>query len=170
MIGKIFSSVVPFYDNRRGGNSFKKRPVLIIGGPRNNDYTVLPVSTVSNRRNLDWEYDVEIDPAKYPLLHLNRLSYVRTHKQTTVHRASLTSQIGDMMADYGELYGKIMEKLTDFNQSILEAHAGRAADINRQPSDIWPPCPPYQAPENSHQAYCHWQPRSALPALGSHSQ
>lgn len=170
MIGKIFSSIVPFYDSRTGGNSFKKRPVLIIGGPRNNDYTVLPVSTVSNRRNLDWEYDVEIDPDKYPLLHLNKLSYVRAHKQTTVHRASLTSQIGDMMADYGELYLEILERLADFNQSILKAHAGRDAGINRLPSGIWPPCPPYQAPGNSLQAHCHWQPRSALPACGSRSQ
>ena len=37
MIGKIVSSITPFYDNRLGMNSFKKRPVLIIGGPRNND-------------------------------------------------------------------------------------------------------------------------------------
>ena len=120
MIGKIFSSITPFYDNRLGMNSFKKRPVLIIGGPRNNDYTILPVSTVSNRRNLDPDYDVEIDPARYPLLHLNKLSYSRTHKQTTVHKASLTSPIGDLMADYRELYLEVLGRLEQFNQNILE--------------------------------------------------
>lgn len=119
MIGKVYVSVVPFYDNQKQVNSFKKRPVLIIGGPRNNDYTVLPVSTVSNRRNLDADYDMEIDPAKYPLLHLNRVSYVRVHKQTTVHKASLTTQISDMMAAYEDLYLEILEKLEEFNQNII---------------------------------------------------
>ncbi len=60
MIGKIYSSVVPFYDRVKQAKAFKRRPVLIIGGPRNNDYTVLPVSTVSNRQNLDADYDIEI--------------------------------------------------------------------------------------------------------------
>lgn len=49
MIGKIYSSVIPFYDSVKQANSYKKRPVLIIGGPRNNDYTVLPISTVTKK-------------------------------------------------------------------------------------------------------------------------
>lgn len=84
MIGMIYSSVIPFYDNSSHANSYKKRPVLIIGGPRNNDYTILPISTISNKSNLDPEYDVEINPEKYPLLNLRQTSYVRTHKQTYI--------------------------------------------------------------------------------------
>ncbi len=36
MIGKIYSSVILFYDRVKQANSYKIRPVLIIGGPRNN--------------------------------------------------------------------------------------------------------------------------------------
>lgn len=167
MIGKIFSSIVPFYDNRAGRNSFKKRPVLIIGGPRNNDYTILPVSTVSNRRNLDPDYDVEIDPARYPLLHLNKVSYVRTHKQTTVHRASLTSPIGDMWADYRELYLEILGRLADFNRNIWNHASGGDGKVSPQLSDTLPPYRQDPEPESFRQLHGHWQPQSALPALGN---
>lgn len=121
MIGKIYSSVIPFYDSVKQANSYKKRPVLIIGGPRNNDYTVLPISTVTKKVNLDADYDIEVNPAKYPLLNLNKICYVRTHKQTTVHRASLTTQIGNMKDDYEDLYLTVLEKLEEFNSNILNS-------------------------------------------------
>lgn len=120
MIGKIYSSVFPFYDSQKQANSFKKRPVLIVGGPRNNDYTVLPISRVTKKANLDLEYDLEVDPTKYPLLHLNEISYVRVHKQTTVHKASLTSVIGDMKGEYEDLYLNVLEKLEEFNKTTLD--------------------------------------------------
>ena len=119
MIGKIYSSVIPFYDSAKQTNSYKKRPVLIIGGPRNNDYTVLPISTVTKKTNLDADYDIEVEPTKYPLLNLNKVSYVGTHKQTTVHRASLTTQIGNMKDDYEDLYLNVLEKLEEFNNMTL---------------------------------------------------
>jgi len=119
MIGKIYSSVIPFYDSIKQTNSYKKRPVLIISGPRNNDYTVLSISTITKRSNLDNEYDIEINPNNYPSLNLNKLCYVRVHKQTTVHKASLTSLIGNMKEDYQELYLLILEKLETFNHQIL---------------------------------------------------
>lgn len=121
MIGKIYSSVIPFYDSVKRANSYKKRPVLIIGGPRNNDFTVLPISTVTNKANLDADYDIEVDPQKYPLLNLNKICYVRTHKQTTVHRASLTTQIGNMRDDYEDLYLDVLGKLEEFNNKTLDA-------------------------------------------------
>lgn len=124
MIGMIYSSVIPFYDNSSHANSYKKRPVLIIGGPRNNDYTILPISTISNKSNLDPEYDVEINPEKYPLLNLRQTSYVRTHKQTTVHRSSLTSQISNMKDDYADLYLYVLEKLENFNRKALDDALG----------------------------------------------
>ncbi len=120
MIGKIYSSVVPFYDSQKKVNSFKKRPVLIIGGPRNNDYTVLPISTVTKKANLDSEYDLEIDPTNYPLLHLDKLSYVRVHKQTTVHKVSLASLIGDMKTEYADLYLNVLEKLEEYNKITID--------------------------------------------------
>ena len=120
MIGKIYSTVFPYYDSKTQKNSFKKRPVLIIGGPRNNDYTVLPISTVTKKANLDSEYDLEINPANYPLLHLDKLSYVRVHKQTTVHKVSLTSLIGDMKTEYADLYLNVLEKLEEFNKIPID--------------------------------------------------
>ena len=76
MIGKIYSSIVPFYDMKSGKNSFKSRPVLILSGPRNNDYTVLPISSVTKKQNLDLEYDIELNPQIYPNLNLQKICYV----------------------------------------------------------------------------------------------
>ena len=66
MIGKIYSSITPFYDSKKCINSFKRRPVLIIGGPRNNDYTILPVSTITRKENIDPDFDVKVEPEQYP--------------------------------------------------------------------------------------------------------
>ena len=105
-------------------NSYKKRPVLILAGPRNNDYTVLPISTISNKANLDTDYDIEVKPSQYPLLNLNQVSYIRTHKQTTVHKASLTSEIGNLKNNYEELYLTVLEKLEDYNKQIMDSALG----------------------------------------------
>lgn len=119
MIGKIYSSVTPFYDSVKGTNSFKRRPVLILSGPRNNDYTILPVSTISHKENIDQEYDVKVEPNAYPKLNLARTSYIRTHKQTTVHQASLVKEISDLKAEYEDLYLVVLEKLEDFNKMVM---------------------------------------------------
>lgn len=120
MIGKIYSSVTPFYDSVKGTNSFKRRPVLILSGPRNNDYTILPVSTISHKENIDQEYDVKVEPNAYPKLNLARTSYIRTHKQTTVHQASLVKEISDLKAEYEDLYLVVLEKLEDFNKMVMD--------------------------------------------------
>ncbi len=63
MIGKVCQSVVNYFDSKTRTTRRKGRPVLVVGGPRNNDYTILPISTIKNRDNLDEEYDILIDPA-----------------------------------------------------------------------------------------------------------
>ena len=120
MIGKIYSTTTPFYNRNTRKNEFKKRPVLVISGPRNNDYTVLPISTITKRENLDLEYDIEIIPEEYPMLNLNKECYVRTHKQTTFHRANFTKLIGDMKTNYSDLYISILEKVEEFNNKIMD--------------------------------------------------
>ncbi|MGN0158316.1 MAG: type II toxin-antitoxin system PemK/MazF family toxin [Brotaphodocola sp.] len=100
-------------------NSFKCRLALIISGPRNNDYTVLPVSTITHKEHIDPDYDVKVEPAEYPKLNLNRTSYIKTHKQTVVHQASLVRQIGDLKTEYEELYLTVLEKLEDFNKLVM---------------------------------------------------
>lgn len=66
------------------------------------------------------EYDIEVKPSKYPMLNLTQVSYIRTHKQTTIHRAALTSKIGNLKDTYEELYLTVLEKLEDFNNKIIQ--------------------------------------------------
>lgn len=120
MIGKLYSSTFQFFDVKKQALSFKNRPVLIIGDQRNNDYTVLPVSTVSRKENLDSEYDVEIIPQNYPKLNLAKISYVRTHKQTPLHRGSLHKEISDLKSEYPDLFLEIMTKVEKFNKNLIE--------------------------------------------------
>jgi len=119
LIGKIVISIIPYYDMQSRKKSFKRRPVLVIGGPRNNDYTVLPVSTISKKQFLDTEYDIEIDPAIYPLTYLTKVSYVRTHKQTVVNCLDLRTVLADLKSDYPDLYESILMKLQSFNEMTM---------------------------------------------------
>ena len=89
MIGEVILANAPFYDIKSGTPGFKVRPFLVIGQADKGDYTVLPLSRVTRRENLDPHYDVEIDPQKYPLLKLKALSYVRTHKATVVNLSAV---------------------------------------------------------------------------------
>ena len=120
MIGKIFWSVFPFYDSKSSRNAFKKRPVLVISGPRNNDYTVLPISSVTKKQNLDSDYDFELDIQKYPLLNLAKNCYLRTHKQTIVHTASLTTMICDLKTVYPDLYFEVIALFEKFEKSVVD--------------------------------------------------
>lgn len=123
-IGKIYPSIFPFYDKKLNKLSYKSRPVLIIAEPIGFDteYTVLPVSTMSNRSFYNPLYDEELKQSDYPLLKLNKMSYVRTHKQTTVYKKSIdfNSCIGDLKKDYNECYYKILDRLGDFNSKVKE--------------------------------------------------
>ena len=121
MIGKVYTSVIKFYDNNTNMTRLKARPVLIIGDERNNDYTVLPVSSVSKKANLDAEYDIELDPVKYPLLNLNKVSYLRVHKQCTVHKSSVVKKVGELKGSYPELFLEVMGKLEKWNNELLNS-------------------------------------------------
>lgn len=120
MIGKIYTALFPYYDRKLQRNSYKKRPILIIAGPRNNDFTVLPVSSVSIKKNLDIEYDIEIDPVKFPKLNLAKLSYIRVHKRTIIHQSVLDIEVADLRTEYEEFYLSILEKWEDFNKHIMD--------------------------------------------------
>lgn len=120
MIGKICISTFPYYDIHQNKRLFKQRPVLVIGGPRNRDYTVLPISTISRPENIDAEYDIRIDPQEYPELKLDKISYVRVHKQTTVHEGDVRKEISNMRGEYEQLYLDIMSKLEEFNKTIID--------------------------------------------------
>lgn len=118
MIGKICSASTPYYDAVKKVRSIKSRPALIIAGPRNNDYTILPISKISKKEYVDSEYDIHISKVDYPKLNLNHDSYIRVHKQTTVHKNSATRIIADLKGEYEELYIFVLEKLEQYNKEI----------------------------------------------------
>ena len=122
MIGKIYISMVEFYDVRNQKTSIKARPVLILSNVRNNDFTVLPISTISKTQNIDIEYDIELNPQIYQKMNLNKVPYVRIHKRTYLHQANIdkTKILGDIKNDYPDLFLKILEKMEKFNKEILE--------------------------------------------------
>ena len=114
--------MVKFYDVKNQKNSIKARPVLILSDVRNNDFTVLPISTISNTQNIDWDYDIEVNPQIYQKLNLKKISYIRTHKRIYLHQAGVdkTKILGDIKNDYPNLFLEILEKMEKFNKEILE--------------------------------------------------
>lgn len=117
--GSICVSIVPYYNSSTGKNDFKKRPVLVLGAADSGDYNVLPISRVTNSRNLDLTYDIQIDPSTYPSLKLTAISYVRIHKQTVVNKASL-NEISNMKKDYPDFFIQILDKLNEYNNYLIE--------------------------------------------------
>lgn len=120
MIGKICKARTPFYDLKTHQMSYKARPALVLAKADAEDYVILPVSSISIQSNIDPVYDIKIDPALYPNLNLKNISYVRTHKQTIIHRANLHGEIGDLKAEYNELYCKILKKRDAFSKTITQ--------------------------------------------------
>ena len=118
MIGELRWSLTPFYDLTAQRNSFKRRPVLFIAKADSNDYVALPLSRITRRDNLDPVYDIEVDPAVYPNLNLSAVSYIRTHKQTIINRGEVAGLIGNMKAEYPDLYLTILEKREQFSKEI----------------------------------------------------
>ena len=118
MIGKLYWVIMPFFDIINQKNSFKKRPALVIAKADDKDVIILPVSTITHKDNLNAKYDIEIDPSLYNRIKLQKICYVRTHKQTVVHIASLGGIIGDIKTDYQDLYLDIFAKRDEFNEEI----------------------------------------------------
>ena len=117
-IGEIRKALTPYYDLSKNAMSIKSRPALIIAQADSEDYVVLPISRITRRNNRDATFDIEIDPSVYPLLNLNAISYVRTHKQTIIHKAEIGDLIGDLKTDYSELYLQILETRERFSEEI----------------------------------------------------
>ena len=116
--------MVEFYDVKNQKNSIKARPVLILSNVRNNDFTVLPISTISNTQNIDLDYDIEVNPQIYQKLNLKKMSYIRTHKQTVTHRASITKVIINVKKMYPGLYTRVIDKVEEkYKINIIEARS-----------------------------------------------
>ena len=118
MIGEVWTVLIGFYDVRIHRMNHKARPALVIAQADSDDYVILPISSVSRRENLDPLYDVEVDPAQYPLLGFPHLSYIRTHKQTTVHIGEMGSKKSDLRGTYPDLFLDVIAKREQFSNEI----------------------------------------------------
>ncbi|WP_279000647.1 type II toxin-antitoxin system PemK/MazF family toxin [Thomasclavelia cocleata] len=119
MIVKI---ITPFYDMRSSAMKFKSRPGLVIAGygVLDNDYIVLPISTISDKRRRNQDYDIKINPIDYPDCNLNKISYIRTHKQVTINRKEIGGVICDFKNLYEDKYLEIISKLEQFDKEKVE--------------------------------------------------
>lgn len=122
MIGKIYITLVPYYDRQVHKIKFKNRPMLVIGNADSEDYIVLPISSVSIPKNRDPDFDVEVNPNNYIKLKLTKISFVRTHKSTTMHQASLVKEIADLKTEYPNLFFEIMCKFNQFSNQIVNKY------------------------------------------------
>ena len=122
MIGKIVKCLTQYYDARSQRISIKSRPALVLKSPEDDDYVVLPISTIPNRTNVNPVYDIEIDPSKFSRINLTRLSYVRTHRMISIPMQQIDTSIiiGDLKSDYEELFLEIVEKVEQFHNEIME--------------------------------------------------
>ena len=122
MIGKIVKCLTQYYDARLQRISSKSRPALVLKSPEDDDYVVLPISTIPNRTNVNPVYDIEIDPSKFSRINLTRLSYVRTHRMISIPMQQIDTSIiiGDLKSDYEELFLEIVEKVEQFHNEIME--------------------------------------------------
>lgn len=120
MIGKVYLSRVDYFDLRTNCTQRKTRPVLVVGGPNDNDYTVLPISTISLRQNVNDYYDILIPPQERTVLNLRAECFIRTHKQMPLHRGAMFREIGDMKNDAPDLYLDAVSKMEEFQKGIVD--------------------------------------------------
>lgn len=120
MIGYAYVSSFPYYDKYMQQTRFKNRPVLVIGRADDKDYVILPISRVTSRIHLDEYYDVEIDPPRVPLMNLHSTSYIRTHKQSVLHVASLVQSIVDFRTAYEDVYLDVIAKVEEFQKNMID--------------------------------------------------
>ena len=120
MIGKIYKARTPYYEAKTNSNKFKSRPALVIAKADMEDYVVLPVSTISHKDKIHPVYDIEINPEIYPKTNLKKISYIRTHKQTIIHRAELNGVICDLKTEYEDVYLEVLDKREQFSSEITK--------------------------------------------------
>lgn len=118
MIGKAYKSLLPYYDMQTRSTRFKSRPCLVIGQADVGDYVILPISSINDKRRVHPEYDIELDNSEYSFL--NKTSFVRTHKQTTLNKTMIRDMLCDFRSDYEEKYSEILSKVEEFQNDMIK--------------------------------------------------
>lgn len=119
LVGKIYYTRFPYYDVKNKKQSYKARPVLIVGAEKDSlpcDFTVLPISKISNSNYIHDVFDYKLENEKIQTLGLKfDPSYIRIHKQ------SYTSSIDvqkNPISSLRELYPEIYEGVKDLSKQF----------------------------------------------------
>nr|WP_241864546.1 type II toxin-antitoxin system PemK/MazF family toxin [Staphylococcus massiliensis] len=123
-IGIIAITRLPYYNIKDKKIAYKARPVLIIGAELKTlpcDFTVLPLSSISDKSKISLEFDYEIsskDCRKYNLK--NNLSFIRTHKPTTINSRDVHNKVicNLRLLDY-QTYLIIEQKYHKFSKTLF---------------------------------------------------
>lgn len=65
---------MPYYDSASQRIKYKGRPVLLLKAEKGigeSDFSILPISSISHKENIDEIFDIEVTAEMYPLLKLN---------------------------------------------------------------------------------------------------
>lgn len=114
---------MPYYDNKTNSIKFKSRPVLILKAEKElgfSDFTVLPISSVSFKKNVNQKFDVEVTRAMYPLLNLTKeVCYIRCGKIMTISKKDLAvNTISNLKDTYPELWQHITRLTKEYISDI----------------------------------------------------
>ena len=66
------------------------------------------------------DYDYKVEPQDVPLMNLTQTSYIRTHKQSTVHAGELTREIVDFKNEYPDKYIDVIAKMEEFQKKLID--------------------------------------------------
>ena len=62
---------MPYYDSASQRIKYKGRPVLLLKAEKGigeSDFSILPISSISHKENIDEIFDIEVTAEMYPLL------------------------------------------------------------------------------------------------------
>lgn len=114
---------MPYYDRKTGSIKFKARPVLILKAEKESgfsDFTVLPISSISFKNNIDQKFDVEVTKEMYPLLQLTKdVCYIRCGKFMTIDNNNLGIQVISNLKDsYPDLWEHIISLAKEYISDV----------------------------------------------------
>lgn len=125
-INCITFSRFPYFDTKTNKNSYKARPILIIGCEKERfpcDVNILPVSTISSGRHIHEDYDKLIpDDVLGNLKMLSKKSYIRVHKQSTVNSMDIANDVTpiNLKEISSEFYDEIMNSHSSFVNGLFD--------------------------------------------------
>ena len=110
---------MPYYDVRTRSIKYKARPVLILKAENESgfsDFTVLPISSISNKKNINSKFDVEVTKSMYPLLKLTKdKCHIRCGKFMTIHQNDLgVPEISNLKDSYPGLWEHIISLAKEY--------------------------------------------------------